>query len=125
MDPGNTGSRAILRTLDPGNTGSQSISRTQDPGNTGSEPISRTLDPGNTGSQAILRTLDPEYIGQDHFSEAASRKTLIKRISLNSDKVVSFQKRRAPKFHAFWRAARAEISHMRPIQARKLKLINL
>ena len=33
------------------------------------------------------------------------------------------QKRRAPKNAAFWRAARAEISHMRPIQGRKLKLI--
>ena len=74
--------------LDPGNTGSRAILRTLDLGNTGSEPISRTLDPGNTGSQAILRTLDPEYIGkcscpsmyilaQEHISEAASRKTLI------------------------------------------------
>ena len=33
-----------------------------------------------------------------------------------------WQKRRAPKNAAFWRASRAEISHMRPIQARKLKL---
>ena len=33
------------------------------------------------------------------------------------------QKRRAPKNAAFWRAARAEISHMRPIRGRKLKLI--
>ena len=33
-----------------------------------------------------------------------------------------FQKRRAPKFHAEWSNFRAEISHLRPIQARKLKL---
>ena len=32
------------------------------------------------------------------------------------------QKRRAPKFHAEWSCFRGEISHMRPIQARKLKL---
>ena len=32
------------------------------------------------------------------------------------------QKRRAPKFHAEWSGFRGEISHMRPIQARKLKL---
>ena len=32
------------------------------------------------------------------------------------------QKRRAPKFHAEWSRFRGEISHMRPIQARKLKL---
>ena len=32
------------------------------------------------------------------------------------------QKRRAPKFHAEWSNFHAEISHMRPIQARKLKL---
>ena len=33
-----------------------------------------------------------------------------------------FPKRRAPKFHAEWSGFRGEISHMRPIQARKLKL---
>ncbi len=33
-----------------------------------------------------------------------------------------FQKRRAPKFHADWSDFRGEISHMRPIQTRKLKL---
>ena len=32
------------------------------------------------------------------------------------------QKRRAPKFHAEWSGFRGEISHMRPIQGRKLKL---
>ena len=32
------------------------------------------------------------------------------------------QKRRAPKFHAEWSNFHAAISHMRPIQARKLKL---
>ena len=34
----------------------------------------------------------------------------------------SSKKRRAPKFHAEWSGFRGEISHMRPIQARKLKL---
>ena len=33
-----------------------------------------------------------------------------------------YKKRRAPKFHAEWSGFRGEISHMRPIQARKLKL---
>ena len=33
-----------------------------------------------------------------------------------------FTKKHAPKFHAEPRRSRAEISHMRPIQARKLKL---
>ena len=33
------------------------------------------------------------------------------------------QKRRAPKFHAEWSGFRGEISHMSPIQARKLKLL--
>ena len=32
------------------------------------------------------------------------------------------QKKGAPKFHAEWSGFRGEISHMRPIQARKLKL---
>ena len=32
------------------------------------------------------------------------------------------QKRHAPKFHAEWSGFHAEISHMRPIQVRKLKL---
>ena len=50
-------------------------------------------------------------------------KSWILYISLNPDFLVFLQKRRAPKFHAFWRAACAEISHMRPIQARKLKLL--
>ena len=34
-----------------------------------------------------------------------------------------FSKRRGPKFHPIWSDSHGEISHMRPIQARKLKLI--
>ena len=36
--------------------------------------------------------------------------------------LVCFQKRRAPKNGAFWRALRTEISHMRLVQGQKLKL---
>ena len=35
---------------------------------------------------------------------------------------IFLQKRRAPKFHAEWSNFHAEISHLGPIQARKLKL---
>ena len=105
-------SQAILRTLDPGNTGSQCISGTLDPGYTGNALI------------CICICICMMYIlGQEHFSESASRKTLILHISLNPDILLFWQKRRAPKNAAFWRASRAEISHMRSIQGRKLKLI--
>ena len=43
--------------------------------------------------------------------------------SLNPDFLIFLQKRRAPKNDEIWRRFRAEISHMRPIQARKLKLL--
>ena len=36
-----------------------------------------------------------------------------------------YKKRRALNNHEFWSDFRAEISHMRPIQARKLKLIEV
>ena len=43
----------------------------------------------------------------------------------NFETLYFFQKRRGPKFHEIWCAFRGEISHMRPIQARKLKLIEV
>ena len=57
------------------------------------------------------------------FWEYVSWKNMILHILLNADFGVFLQKRRAPKNAAFWCAARAEISHMESIQARKLKLI--
>ena len=64
-----------------------------------------------------------KHLRKNPFWEYVSWKTLTLYISLNPDFLIFLQKRRAPKFHAFWRAACAEISHMRPIQARKLKLL--
>ena len=46
-------------------------------------------------------------------------------ISLNPDLFVCLQKRRAPKNDEDWSEKCGEISHMRPIQARKLKLIKV
>ena len=46
-------------------------------------------------------------------------------ISSNADFGIFLQKRRAPKNAAFWSDKCSEISHMRPIQARKLKLIQV
>ena len=64
----------------------------------------------------------PPVLGQEHFSETVSWKTLMLHISLNIEIWVVWQKRRAPENDEIWRRLRAEISHMRPIQARKLKL---
>ena len=50
---------------------------------------------------------------------------LILHILLNAEPEVVLQKRRAPKNAAFGRAARAEISHMRPIQDQNQKLIQV
>ena len=50
------------------------------------------------------------------------RKKQVLTILLDSELGVFLQKRRAPKNAAFWRALHAEISHMRLIQGRKLKL---
>ena len=63
----------------------------------------------------------PPVMGQEDFSETVSWKTLILYISLDTDILVIWQKRRAPKNDEIWRRFRAEISHMRPIQGRKLK----
>ena len=64
-----------------------------------------------------------QSMGKNPFREYVPWKTLILYISMNADILVFWQKRRARKNAAFWRALHAEISRMRPIQARKLKLI--
>ena len=96
---------------------------------------------GNTGTQAILIQFWSKTDGRtggraggragrvtekhNLFWEYVSWKTLTLYISLNIDFLIFFQKRRAPKFHEIWCDFRGEISHMRPIQARKLKLIKV
>ena len=64
-----------------------------------------------------------QHLGKNPFWESVSEKKWLLTILLNSELGVILQKRRAPKNAAFWCAACAEISHMRSIQARKLKLI--
>ena len=76
--------------------------------------------PGNIGKRTFLIQSYPGNIGNSIFP--------IFRISWKYWKydfswfLWFWQKRRAPKFHAEWSNFHAEISHMRPIQARKLKL---
>ena len=76
--------------------------------------------PGNIGNHSFFYILDAWKYWKSIFS--------ISRISWKYWKydfswfLTFFQKRRAPKFHAEWSVFRAEISHMRPIQAQKLKL---
>ena len=61
--------------------------------------------------------------GQEYFSETVSWKTLILLRSLNPDCFVFWQKKEARTENTkIWAGFCAEISHMRPIQARKLKL---
>ena len=62
--------------------------------------------PGNIGNQFFQFSGYPGNIGNMIFL----------------DFLGFLQKRRAPKFHAEWSNFHAEISHMRPIQGRKLKL---
>ena len=80
---------------------------------------------GRTDGRAGGRVGWVQIIGKNQFGEYVPWKTLILYILLNADILVFWQKRRAPKNAAFWRAVQAEISHMRPIQARKLKLIEV
>ena len=77
--------------------------------------------PGNIGNLILLIQSYPGNIGKWIFSEFP--------YPGNIGNMCFFfhiwgflQKRRAPKFHAEWSGFRGEISHMRPIQGRKLKL---
>ena len=76
------------------------------PGNIGKRIFLIQFYPGNIGNLIFPISWYPGYIGNMIFV----------------DFLDFLQKRRAPKFHAEWSGFRGEISHMRPIQARKLKL---
>ena len=75
------------------------------PGNIGNHSFSIFRTPGNIGNLFFPFSGYPGNIGNIFF--------LVFGI---------FQKRRAPKFHVEWSNFQAEISHLRPIQSRKLKL---
>ena len=78
--------------------------------------------PGNIGKHICLIQSYPGNIGKRIFSDL-SHPGNIGNLSFFFVKKIGFlQKRRAPKFHAECTGQWAEISHMRPIQARKLKL---
>ena len=91
-----------LESWDPENTGKRINLIALEPGNTGKRSILITYEPGNTGKQTMLITCEPGNSG-------------------NQEMMIS--KRRSPTNDEIWRRFRAEISHMRPIQARKLKLL--
>ena len=78
----------------------------QNPGNIGKRIFLIQSYPGNIGSLIFPISGYPGNIGNMFFL----------------DFLDFYKKRRAPKFHAEWSGSWAEISHMRPIQARKLKL---
>ena len=76
--------------------------------------------PGNIGKRTFLIQSYPGNIGKRIFSSFPYPGNTGNLIFV--DFFGFFQKRRAPKFHAECTGQWAEISHMRPIQARKLKL---
>ena len=75
--------------------------------------------PGNIGNLILLIQSYPENIGKWIFSKFPYPGNIGNMFFY----ILGFlQKRRAPKFHAEWSGFRGEISHMRSIQGRKLKL---
>ena len=76
------------------------------PGNIGNLSFSIFWTPGNIGNLFFPFSGYPGNIGNIIFLDFRD-----------------FYKKGAPKFHAEWSNFRGEISHMRPIQAQKLKLI--
>ena len=79
----------------------------QNPGNIGNFSFLYFWTPGNIGNLFFPFSGYPGNIGNIFFLEFWD----------------FLQKRRAPKVHAEWCNFHGEISHMRPIQARKLKLL--
>ena len=78
---------------------------------------------GRSGGRPGGRVGWLKHLRKNPVWEYVSWKNWILYISLNPDFLIFLQKRRAPKFHEEWSDFRGEISHMRPIQARKLKLL--
>ena len=76
--------------------------------------------PGNIGNLSFSIFWTPGNIGNLFFSFSGHPGNIGNMIFV--DFWYFLQKRRAPKFHAEWSNFHAEISHMRPIQGRKLKL---
>ena len=117
----------------PRDIGNLIFSTSSYPGNIGNLSFSTSSYPGNIGSYDPYSVLSWKY-----WKLKSSTFSLILEILENWFFYFShileileifcfyilrfFQKRRAPKFHAEWSGFRGEISHMRPIQARKLKL---
>ena len=88
----------------------------------GSGRVGRVGSAGSAGSGGRPGRVSSTFGGKSILGICV-RKKYILTILLNSELGVFLQKRRAPTNAAFWRAACAEISHMRLIQGRKLKLI--
>ena len=76
--------------------------------------------PGNIGNLILLIQSYPGNIGKWIFSKFPYPGNTGNMLSFYI--LGFFRKRRAPKFHAECTGQCPEISHMRPIQARKLKL---
>ena len=78
---------------------------------------------GSLGSWKYWKTIRFDCLGTWKYWKTIHFDNLGTWKYLNTDFGVFLQKRRAPQNDEDWSDFRAEISHMRPIQARKLKLI--
>ena len=80
---------------------------------------------GRTGGRAAGRPgrVTEKHGERIHFGNMYPDKTWILYIPLNTDFGVFLQKRRAPKNDEDWSGKCAEVSHVRPTQARKQKLL--
>ena len=132
--PGNIGNRVFLIAWYPGNIGNLIFSTSSYPGNIGSyDPYSvlswKYWKLKSSTFSIILEILEIWFfwfspileILENGFSRSSHILEILE-ICFFFYILGFLQKRRAPKFHAEWSGFRGEISHMRPIQGRKLKL---